>query len=291
VPELPEVETIVRQIRPLVTGRVIQRVTALWPGCIAGTSPDSFRRRVVGARIRAVRRRAKYFVLDLERARRPAGRIVGHLRMSGRLYLCRAAARPEPYERLRLHLGGDRALAFVDTRKFGRLQFVHEDAVVFGDLGPEPLSRQFTVRWLAGALGARRRQLKPLLLDQRVIAGLGNIYVDETLHHAALHPLARCDRLDGAAIARLHAAIRRVLRGAIRREGSSFDAFYRTPEGQPGRYQERFRVYGRAGQPCRRCGAAIVRLVVGQRGTHVCPRCQRRPPRAGVVRRTRGWNE
>jgi formamidopyrimidine-DNA glycosylase len=196
--------------------------------------------------------------------------------MSGRLYLCRSQARPEPYERLRFLLEGGRALVFADTRKFGRLQFVREGVAVLGDLGPEPLSRQFTARWLAGALGARRRLLKPLLLDQRVIAGLGNIYVDETLHRAALHPLARSDRLDRAAVDRLHSAIRHVLRGAIRREGSSFDAFYRTPEGQPGRYQERFHVYGRAGQPCRRCGATIARLVVGQRGTHLCPRCQRR---------------
>jgi formamidopyrimidine-DNA glycosylase len=147
---------------------------------------------------------------------------------------------------------------------------------VLGRLGPEPLAPQFSTAWLRRELRARARQLKPLLLDQHFLAGLGNIYVDEALHAARLHPQLRCDRVSAPAARRLRDAIRRVLRAAIRREGSSFDAFYRTPEGRAGRYQTRFRVYGRAGQPCLACGAAIVRLVVGQRGTHICPRCQRR---------------
>jgi formamidopyrimidine-DNA glycosylase len=279
VPELPEVETIVRQIRPLVRGRVIRRVSFAWAGCLAQGSPRGFRRRVVGARIGAVRRRAKFFILDLERAGRPAGHVVGHLRMSGRLYVERAPEARDPHERLRLELAGGRSLVFCDVRKFGRIQLVSHDEIVFGALGPEPLEPAFTAVRLEQALKPRRRRLKGLLLDQRVVAGLGNIYVDEALHRARLHPLARCDRLSRAAIRRLHGAVRQVLRAAIRREGSSFDSFYRTPEGRPGRFQDQFRVYGRAGRPCRVCGSTIVRLVVGQRGTHVCPRCQRAPRR------------
>ena len=165
----------------------------------------------------------------------------------------------------------------VDPRKFGRMRFAREPAEVLRDLGPEPLGPEFTSEWLATALRARRRLLKPLLLDQTFIAGLGNIYVDESLHRSGLHPLARSDGCDDAAAARLHASIRTVLREAIAREGSSFDAFYRTPEGRPGSYQHLFRVYARAGEPCLTCGTPIRRMVVGQRGTHFCPSCQPRP--------------
>jgi formamidopyrimidine-DNA glycosylase len=203
--------------------------------------------------------------------------------MSGRLALRPATAPCDRHERLRLGLGDGTSLVFADARKFGRMQFASHDRAVLGALGPEPLSAAFTPERLAQALAPRRRRLKPLLLDQRVVAGLGNIYVDETLHLAALHPLARADRLSPSAVQRLHKAMRRVLREAIRQEGSSFDAFYRTPAGRPGRFQDQFRVYGRAGKPCRVCGSTIVRIVVGQRGTHLCRRCQRppRPDRAG----------
>ena len=144
-------------------------------------------------------------------------------------------------------------------------------------LGPEPLEDGFTAESFRRALLARRRVLKPLLLDQSFLAGLGNIYVDEALHRAGLHPLRRSDKLPKRATDRLHAEIRATLTEAIEREGSSFDAFYRTPEGQPGSYQHQFRVYGRAGQPCRTCGRPIRKLVVAQRGTHVCTHCQRAP--------------
>jgi formamidopyrimidine-DNA glycosylase len=125
--------------------------------------------------------------------------------------------------------------------------------------------------------------LKPLLLDQAFLAGLGNIYVDEALHLARLHPLRAADTLRGPAVGALHGAIRSTLEAAIEREGSSFDSFYRTPEGNPGSYQHQFRVYGRTGKPCPACGGPITRLVVGQRGTHVCPRCQRRPARRAAL--------
>jgi formamidopyrimidine-DNA glycosylase len=196
--------------------------------------------------------------------------------MTGRLLLVEIGEAPGRFERVRLGLDDGQALVFADVRKFGRLELVPESGEPFGHLGPEPLERGFTASCLRAALAARRRALKPLLLDQAVVAGLGNIYVDESLHRAGLHPLERSDRVTADGARRLRAAIRSVLSTAIRREGSSFDTFYRTPEGQPGRYQERFRVYGREGLPCRTCRTAIVRTVVGQRGTHHCPRCQPR---------------
>lgn len=273
MPELPEVETVVRSIRPRLEGRTITGARVHWRRTVVARD---FEKRVVGARIVRVWRRAKYFVLDLERAREPVGAIVGHLRMTGRVHVEPRTFDPGPYKKVELALDDGRVLHFVDVRKFGRFEFVADPAKVLGGLGPEPLSDAFTAQWLFDALRARRRVLKSLLLDQTFVAGLGNIYVDESLHGAGLHPLARSERVDPAASARLHAEIRRVLQRAIDSEGSSFDVFYRTPEGNPGQYQDEFRVYGRGGQPCRACATLIQRLVVGQRGTHVCPRCQPR---------------
>ncbi len=183
---------------------------------------------------------------------------------------------------MRIALDAGKVLRFVDPRKFGRVRYARDPATVLADLGPEPLGPEFTGEWLAGALRARRRLLKPLLLDQTFVAGLGNIYVDESLHRAGLHPLARSERVTPAQATELRSAIRAVLSAAIAREGSSFDVFYRTPEGRPGGFQDEFRVYGRAGEPCFVCEEPIRYLVVGQRGTHVCPRCQPRRRRRAV---------
>lgn len=174
-------------------------------------------------------------------------------------------------------------LAFCDPRKFGRILYVRDLRAATAKLGPEPLARGFTVATLDRLLRGRRRQLKPLLLDQSAIAGLGNIYTDEALFRAGLHPTLRSDRVTRGGIVRLHRAIRQVLRLAIRHHGTSFDWAY------PGGWmQDRLMVYGRAGQPCRRCRTAIVSLRIGQRGTHICPRCQPGPrPGRTRPRRTR----
>jgi formamidopyrimidine-DNA glycosylase len=201
-----------------------------------------------------------------------------HLRMSGRLVVEPGGTPRDAYERVGLRFDDGHELRFLDVRKFGRFVFHEDPAPTLARLGPEPLGPTFTVSWLRAALKGRRRMLKPLLLDQTFLAGLGNIYVDESLFRARIHPRRSADSLDRRAAAALHAAIREILAEAVAREGSSIDAFYRTPEGRPGAYQERFRVYGRAGRPCLRCGGPVRRLVVGQRGTHVCLRCQR-PPR------------
>ncbi len=274
MPELPEVETTVRMIRPGLVGRTITGASVTWRRTVG---ERSFEKRVVGARIASVRRRAKYFIIDLERDGQPAGALVGHLRMTGRVLVERTASAPPDYAKVALALDDAHTMFFVDVRKFGRLEWRADAAHDLRELGPEPLGDEFSAQWLASALKERRRVLKPLLLDQTFLAGLGNIYVDESLHRAGLHPLQKSERVKEAQAARLHGEIRAVLAEAIEREGSSFDAFYRTPEGNPGSYQHQFRVYGRDGQPCRACGATIARLVVGQRGTHVCPRCQPRP--------------
>jgi formamidopyrimidine-DNA glycosylase len=277
MPELPEVETVVRLVRPDLVGRRLRGVRASWPRTIGGRDPDELGRELRGRTIARVWRRAKFIVLDLERRGRPAGHLRGHLRMSGRLHVEPAGADLGPYVRASLTLDDGNALYFVDVRKFGRLEYVADLAPGFARLGPEPLGPVFTAEWLERELKARRRLLKPLLLDQSFVAGLGNIYVDEALHRARLHPLTPSDRLPRGRARLLHGEIRATLEEAIEREGSSFDPFYRTPQGQPGSYQHQFRVYGRTGKPCRTCGSPIRKLVVGQRGTHLCPRCQRRP--------------
>lgn len=285
MPELPEVETVARIVRPKLVGRQIEGVHVSWLRTLGGLSRPAFARAVVGARVRAVWRRAKFIVFDLERDGEVAGWLVGHLRMTGRFHVERAGWDAGPHERVCLDLDRGRSFHFIDVRKFGRLIFTSDLEDAFPDLGPEPLGDEFTPASLHASLSSRRRLLKPLLLDQSFVAGLGNIYVDECLHIARLHPEKRSDRVSRAAAGRLHGVIRSVLAEAIEREGSSFDTFYRTPEGNPGSYQEQFYVYGRTGLPCRGCGEPIRRLVVAQRGTHICPRCQGRasprPPAPG----------
>jgi formamidopyrimidine-DNA glycosylase len=284
MPELPEVETVARLLRPKLVGRKLGACEIRWKRTLGGTAPGAFAAGLDGVRVRSVERRAKWILVELSRERRPAGWLCVHLRMTGRLSVDDADESPGPWERVRIALDDGRALRFVDPRKFGRVRFVREPELAYGELGPEPLGPGFTAAGFAAALRARRRLLKPLLLDQTFLAGLGNIYVDESLHRAGLHPLARAERVTTEQAAHLWREIRAVLEEAIAREGSSFDVFYRTPEGKPGSYQDRFQVYGRTGEPCLRCGEPIRYLVVGQRGTHVCPRCQ---PRRGTARRRR----
>jgi formamidopyrimidine-DNA glycosylase len=255
-----------------------------WRRTLGGTAPGAFSAALEGVRVRSVERRAKRNLVELSRLRRPAGWLCVHLRMTGLLSVDRADEPPGPWERVRIGLDDGRVLRFVDPRKFGRVRLVREPGLALGQLGPEPLGSDFTAAGFAAALGLRRRLLKPLLLDQTFLAGLGNIYVDESLHRAGLHPLTSSERVASGQAAELWRAIRSVLEEAIEREGSSFDAYYRTPDGDAGSFQESFRVYGRAGEPCLTCGGPIRYLVVGQRGTHVCPRCQPRPRRRRAAR-------
>ena len=271
MPELPEVETIARGLRPHLVGRTILSADLRWARTLATPSARKFRQQVQGQHIEEVGRRAKFLSLRLTDYH-----LFVHLRMSGDLFIKEADAAPEKHDRLILALSPlpqgvkEEKLVFNDTRKFGRVWLTADPAEVLGDLGPEPFSDEFTPHWLYENLHARRRQLKPLLLDQSFLAGLGNIYTDEALHRARLHPLAASDSLKQKQAEALHEAIRAVLSEGIRRNGASIDWVYRG-----GEFQNYFRVYGREGQPCPVCGAPIQRLVVGQRGTHICPHCQK----------------
>ncbi len=275
MPELPEVETIARTLRPDLIGRTIVGANVRWPRTIAFPSVGAFKRQITGQVIRGVTRRAKFLHLQLSSAD-----MLIHLRMSGDLELKPSGQKPSKHDRLILRLApptrrGHNAnsavsLVFNDTRKFGRVWLTTDIHQITGKLGPEPLARSFTASRLYEALHSRRRQLKPLLLDQTFVAGLGNIYTDEALHLAKLHPLAHADAITRPQAARLHAAIRRTLREGIRRNGASIDWVYRG-----GDFQNHFRVYDRTGKPCPACGTQIKRIVVGQRGTHICPNCQR----------------
>jgi len=273
MPELPEVETTMRLVRPHVVGRTIQRVECTWPRTVEG-DVKAFARAVQGQRIAQAWRRAKWIVLDLEGPARAARHMLVHLRMTGRLVVEPTRQAAPTWWKVGLHLDDGHTLWFLDVRKFGRVLARSASIPEFADLGPEPLSSTFDGAWLHTSLQARRRAMKPLLLDQTFLAGLGNIYVDESLHAVGLHPLTNSARVSLQQAQELALVIKRVLAEAIEREGSSFDSFYRTPEGNPGSYQAQFQVYGRDGQACRRCGTTIKKLVVGQRGTHVCPRCQ-----------------
>ena len=265
MPELPEVETIARKIRPEVVGETITDANLLWRRTLATPSERKFKQQVKGQGITDVGRRAKYLRLELSDAF-----LFIHLRMSGDLYLKPASTGPEKHDRLILSLTGDKVLVFNDTRKFGRVWFVQDPNQVVGGLGPEPLGDDFTPAWLFDALQSRKRQLKPLLLDQSFLAGMGNIYTDEALHIARLHPLTRSNDVKQEQVQHLYDAIRAVLSDGIRRNGASIDWVYRG-----GEFQNYFRVYGRSGAPCPVCKTPVERLIVGQRGTHYCPNCQR----------------
>ena len=277
MPELPEVETVGRLIRPRLVGRRIEGVHVGWERTLGGLSRGRFGRVVRGARFVGVTRRAKYLTLRLEREGEDIGGLVVHLRMTGRLQVVPKRNAPSDWLRVGIDLDRSLRLEFIDVRKFGRVLYRRDPEEILAGLGPEPLGPVFTAAWLSASLRAKRRKLKPLLLDQSFLAGLGNIYVDEALHQARLHPETSSQRVRRPKAEALHSAIQDTLKAAIEREGSSFDRFYRTPEGQPGSYQHQFQVYGRTGQPCRRCGRRLIRIVVAQRGTHLCPRCQPRP--------------
>ncbi|MCX6036592.1 MAG: bifunctional DNA-formamidopyrimidine glycosylase/DNA-(apurinic or apyrimidinic site) lyase [Chloroflexi bacterium] len=264
MPELPEVETIARTLRPALLGKTILSADLRWPRTLAAPSPAAFKKRLKGQRIESISRRAKFLDLQLSDSH-----LLIHLRMSGELLVVLGGYQPAKHDRLIAQLSEDTSLIFSDPRKFGRVWLVDDPAEIFRDLGPEPLSEAFTPDWLYSALRLRRRQLKPLLLDQAFLAGLGNIYTDEALHLAKLHPLLLSDSVTKKQVKGLWQAIREVLEEGIRRKGASIDWVYRG-----GDFQNHFRVYGRTGEPCPVCETTIERITVGQRGTHFCPQCQ-----------------
>ena len=266
MPELPEVETIARKLRPDLVGKQILSADLRWSRTLATSTPKKFAEQIKGQKILDVSRRAKYLILTLS-----TFQMLIHLRMSGDLHIKPSTNQPEKHDRLIIKMSNNTSLAFNDTRKFGRVWLTANPQDILNKLGPEPLEKSFTPQWLHSALHRKHRQLKPLLLDQTFLVGLGNIYTDEALNIAKLHPLRASDSVTARQAEALHEAIRRVLREGIRRNGASIDWVYRG-----GEFQNYFRVYDREGKPCKNCGTKIKRIIVGQRSTHVCPKCQTR---------------
>ena len=276
MPELPEVETIRQSLRlggpenPPLLDSVIVSTQVYWERSLATPSVTEFQTRIQGQRIAEIGRRGKFLDFQLSQ-----DHLLIHLRMSGDLQIESIITPVHQHHRLTLDLiseTGRMRLAFNDPRKFGRVWLLTDPSEVLGSLGPEPLDPDFTPQDFYQALTARRRQLKPLLLDQTFLAGLGNIYADEALHLARLHPLSQSNLLTPLQAEELWRSIRQTLQEGIRSNGASIDWVYRG-----GDFQNHFRVYQRTGEPCPNCGAAIQRIVVGQRSTHFCPRCQLKP--------------
>ncbi|MEJ2549716.1 MAG: bifunctional DNA-formamidopyrimidine glycosylase/DNA-(apurinic or apyrimidinic site) lyase [Anaerolineales bacterium] len=269
MPELPEVETIARILRegdrdPSLIGQRIQRVSLHWPRHIQTPSESTFRRRIRNRLVRDVGRRGKFIHILLDR-----GNLIIHLRMSGDLSIVSNDTPRDQHDHTIFFLENHYQLRFNDVRKFGRVYLVDDEQQIFGDLGPEPLSSSFTWERLMEDLHKRKRRIKSLLLDQTFLAGLGNIYTDEALHRAGVHPLRRSDSLEPDEVQALWKGIRDTLKSGIRSNGASIDWVYRG-----GEFQNHFRVYQRAGEACATCGSPIERMVIGQRGTHFCPKCQ-----------------
>jgi formamidopyrimidine-DNA glycosylase len=310
VPELPEVETVARDLRPRLVGATIVGARTNWARTLRSQDPVAFADGVAGRSVLGVGRRGKQLVVELS----GDAALTIHLKMTGQLFVVPTEVPEDPYVRLVLELAGGRELRFRDIRKFGKIGLFGRDpvtgdlveevggAAVFAGVGPEPLDDAFTLRDFRRRLRRRKGRLKPLMTDQSFLAGVGNIYADEALWRARLHPLRSASSLRPPDERRLFEAIRAVLREAVERRGSSIDD-YTAPDGD-GSMQERLDVYQRTGEPCSRCGRPVRRVVTGARSTHFCSWCQRlsaadrkssmailRTMTRGRARRGRRWTE
>jgi formamidopyrimidine-DNA glycosylase len=273
MPELPEVESVVRTLRdgfPALCGLRIASVNVVWNGVVSDGYMGLDDASLEGYRFSVITRQGKYLLFQLECPRKQTRVLIVHLRMTGRLFLVPQSAALERHTRLVLMLEKGLALRFDDPRKFGRVWLVEDPATVIAGLGPDALTLDLAE--FAARLARHRRQLKPLLLDQSFVAGIGNIYADECLFRAGLHPLTVASGLAPGDIRRLHAAIISVLGEAVAAQGANIDGVFKA-----GSFV--VAVYGREGAPCRTCGTAICKIKVGQRGTHYCPHCQVLLPR------------
>lgn len=275
MPELPEVQTTVDDLnRAAVHGRKITTASVFWPPMVAPLRREVFCRRISGETISIIRRRGKFIVLEFI----GGNSLLIHLRMTGKLSLKEPEAPRDKHEHVILALDNGLQLRFHDTRKFGRFYYGNNPEKILGPLGPEPLDRRFSARSLTKLLIHRKKQIKPLLLDQRFIAGLGNIYTDEALWLAGIDPRRQASSLSVAETGKLHRAIRKVLRQGLQNMGTSLgsnDANFYSVAGRRGRNRDHLKVFRRNGLPCLRCGQPLAKLVVAQRGTHICPFCQK----------------
>ncbi len=275
MPELPEVQTVVDDlIAAHIPGQSIADAGVFWNRSIAQPPVRLFRSRVRGRTICAIRRRGKYIVFDLD----GGGCLLLHLRMTGRLHLAGPDMPRLKHEHVVLTLSDSRQLRLHDTRKFARFFLPDDAGEILGRLGPEPLEPGFTAALLERIVHTRKRSLKPLLLDQQVIAGIGNIYADEALWDAGLHPIRTASSLQPGEVRALHRSIRKVLKRGLSARGTSLGNgmvnFYSVAR-RRGRNRDRLMVFRRTDEPCPKCSTPIRRIIVGQRSTHICPLCQR----------------
>jgi formamidopyrimidine-DNA glycosylase len=273
MPELPEVETIRLELEPHLVGRRFERVEINDHRLVRPFEPMAVAAELEGERVTALERRGKYLIVRFESGRA----LLVHLRMTGSLRHAEPGSLPlDPYRRAVVRLDDGSDVAYRDVRRFGTWLLLEPDELdpyLALRVGREPLERGFTTRRLGERLAGRRAPVKAALLDQRTVAGLGNIYVDEALWRAQVHPLRPAGTLDQDELARLTRGIKDALKAGIARQGASLRD-YSTPDGRRGRMQEEFRVYGRAGEPCPRCGTPIDKIRAAGRGTWYCPSCQ-----------------
>jgi formamidopyrimidine-DNA glycosylase len=275
MPELPEVETVRVRLEPVLVGRLLQDVEILDPRLTRPFDPAGVAAELQGERVAAVDRRGKYLVVRFE-----SGRVLLiHLRMTGNLLhgsLGDGLAPDDPHRRAVVRLDDGSDVVYRDVRRFGTWLLLEPDELdpyLEPRVGLEPLERSFTTKQLAQALGGRRAPVKAAILDQRRLAGVGNIYADEALWRARIHPQRAAGELDADEVKALHAGIRRALKAGIERQGATLRD-YRTPDGGSGAMQHEFKVYAREGEPCDRCGTPIEKIRAAGRGTWYCPRCQ-----------------
>jgi formamidopyrimidine-DNA glycosylase len=270
MPELPEVQTTINELKPYVEGRRFARVEVLSPSTIAEPGPRQFIQGLTDRQVVSMTRRGKHLIFQLDNGRF----LIIHMRMTGSLLLKPETEEPTHSIRVIFHMGDGTTIHFRDMRGFGKMWLVDDQDSVVGKLGPEPLEREFTPEVLAKILDNRKTAIKGLLLDQTLIAGIGNMYADEALFAARIHPLQPANTLRKAEIKRLHSAIREVLEKGIRNKGASTETYVR-PEGIKGGAHLQFQVAHRKGAECPGCEGRIERTVVHQRGTFFCPRCQK----------------
>ena len=272
MPEMPEVETVRRTLLPLIKGKTIKEVTVWYPKIITGDAKE-FKKQLAGKRIETIDRYAKYLLIRL------SGHltVVSHLRMEGKYRLVKVNTKKDKHDHVQIVFNDNSALRYNDVRKFGRMQLIttgtEKENTGIGKLGAEPNSKTFTVSYLQDGLARKKKNIKNTLLDQSVVAGLGNIYVDEVLWETKIHPLSMANSIPAIKVAELHDNINSLIELAIAERGTTVHT-YLDANGKTGGFQKMLQVYGHKGEPCERCGTPLEKIKVNGRGTTFCPKCQ-----------------
>ncbi len=267
MPELPEVETVTNSVKKHLLKNKLNKITIKWPKVLDNFNIDDFRKIILGKSISNVFRRGKYILIDFNSCL-----LAVHLRMTGKLYVSNQIDESNKHISAYFNLN-NKFLVFEDTRKFGRIYLYKDLSILNSKLGIEPLSKEFTYNWFNDCLSKKHRQIKPFLLDQTYLVGMGNIYTDEALWTAKIHPLSKCDEIKKINLKQLHKAIVKVLSDSIKLGGTTIRD-YTYDYSYVGNYALNLNAYGQNDKPCRRCGSKIIKLKVAQRGTYICPNCQ-----------------